>query len=101
MTQNQAPAITTEHLEALRAFADTIQSEAYTEPSGPTSRRAQRLFGTLVFGSIGYLSASLNNRPSWHESDDRRWWLLLQVVDVYKDRPDFPESIRPFLDTSE
>jgi hypothetical protein len=93
-----AHGITTAHLDELRIFIAALEDEADKDTSGPAARRPLRLlFGTLAYGPIGYLSATVESGASWTEGDDRRWWLLLQIADAYKDHPGFPNSIRPFL----
>jgi len=93
---------TTAHIDALRAFLDARSDEAYQGAQSSAAHRAHMiLFGTLASAALGYTAASLRHEESWLEGTDRRWWLLLEILDAYKDHPDFPETLRPFLKTPE
>jgi hypothetical protein len=102
VTTNQGPALTPAHIDALRVFLHARNDEADKDPYGPATHRAvASLFG-MAYGALGYLSASIEHQDkTWPPGDDRRWWLLLEIVRRYQDHPDLPGIIRPFLDDPE
>lgn len=96
---------TAAHIDALRTFLHARHDEADQGAQGAQSAAAHRAH-TVLFSmateAIGYVSAALRDKKYfWLPGDDRRWWLLLQIADGYKDHPDFPETVRPFLDALE
>lgn len=93
---------TTADLGALRTFLNARADEAHEGAQNSAAHRAlTTLFSTLASGAIGYTAASLEHETAWLEGNDRRWWLLAEILRAYKEHTDFPEILRPFLDAPE